>query len=713
MLLATAALAQDTKPAKPAEPRPDPMEAEVESIHTLGAGQSGRAAIDKFFAAHANDPRVLSYLPSLESDLRRCLFRLSGPQPSAIQLLGRGATKYEVSSGRAEFRVEALTEDAGWLDAGEGVRSFDALFDGDVSVEMPAGPALDATVLLGFDSETRGAYVFVPVDWRGPSGDVSKQLTAFRFDPDLNSLVNLGGGPLVFGSTLRVRYAISKAGVIVEKTESKDWGNGTRDARTFADTKYRRGFVAVKGGARFDPTGLTIVGRLDPVYARRQIAEADARRFRDWRSAKWDRVSSLPKWVLGLEAAPGTWANTVPSSCPESARVDIVELQRAAFESPSRAKVMKPWLGLAGAAADWQDALFAFAERRYGESEAAARKVMSSDPAFAGAWVLAGRCLLARGADESALPLFEEARRLDAKFAPAIDGLALAAFRAGDTGRMHALLADETAAGVSTLLSMDLRRALLRLRRGPDWKKRFDGYSTNFVVSGDTSIAVCNDTAKILEEASDIFGRQFRRLPRRTRARVRVFSGFESYADYVSDLGADPSNTLGMYLPNLRELCIYLHEDRPELSNTIRHEGFHQYIHDFIDDVPIWFDEGFAEYFGFSRRERSKARVGQVGEQQELLARAYLPRFSPLDRMFLMEPEEFMAQANVHYVESWAVVHMLRETVEPSLKGVLDRYVDAIFAGRSQRQAYCDVLAPVVGAMEAELRNHVNGLRSR
>src|SRR6185436_13243156 len=133
----------------------------------------------------------------------------------------------------------------------------------------------------------------------------------------------------------------------------------------------------------------------------------------------------------------------------------------------------------------------------------------------------------------------------------------------------------------------DLRQVLLRLRRGPDWKKRFDCVTPNFSVSGDASYSICNEISKTLEECVDIYGKQFRRRATKTRGRVKVFSGFESYADYVSDLGCDPSNTLGMYIPSMRELCVFLHEDRPELSNTIRHEGFHQYLHDLLDDIPI------------------------------------------------------------------------------------------------------------------------------
>jgi tetratricopeptide (TPR) repeat protein len=715
-LLVAAAFAQDTPSqprVAPTAPAPvDPLDAEVDAIRRLvlqGVWRGGKSSIEQFFAAHEGDPHVLAHLAEIESDLQKCLFRLDGKQPTPLQLLGRSATKFDPATGRVEFKVTELTADAGWRAAGD-VRFFDALFDGEVSVEMSFETASTTTVLLGFDSETRGAYAFVPAN-----GALGLTPYVFRVDPGGNDPVKLGEGGLLFDAktTSTVKYSMSQSRVVSEIQRSKDYRYEKHDVRAFEDGKYRRGFVAVRGATKLDAAGLSIVGKLDLTFAKRQIAEADSRRFREWTKEKWDRAAALPAWVIALEKSAGAWAERVPADCPPEFKKEFVKLQRAAFESPARVRAMKPLSGLVGATAAWQDALFALSEGRLADAEASSRQVIAAEPTFAGAYALAGRALLMRGDEDAAVPLFEESRRRDPSFAPAYDGLALAAFRAGDVDRMQAALAEEAAAGTSTALAADLRQVLLRIRRGPDWKKRFDSFSPNYAISGDASVAVCNDVAKILEEANDIYTKQFRRRPHKTRGRVLVFSGFGSYADYIGDLGADPTNTLGMYLPSVRELCVYLHEDRPELSNTIRHEGFHQYLHDFIDDVPIWFNEGYAEFFGFSRRRDSRAVVGQVDEEQAGCARRFLPSFSPLSKLFLMEPREFMADAGVHYVESWAVIHLLRDPSHPAFKGVLDRYFDALLAGKSRQEAYDEVFAPMVETLQAALVVHVNELSAK
>ena len=63
-----------------------------------------------------------------------------------------------------------------------------------------------------------------------------------------------------------------------------------------------------------------------------------------------------------------------------------------------------------------------------------------------------------------------------------------------------------------------------------------------------------------------------------------------------------------------------------------------------------------------------------------------------------------MRNAGVHYVESWAVIHLLRDAADPPLQGLLDAYFDALLAGRSQLEAYDEVPAVLTGLRERGLR---------
>lgn len=394
-------------------------------------------------------------------------------------------------------------------------------------------------------------------------------------------------------------------------------------------------------------------------------------------------------------------------------RGDLARLMRVCFVGEPRKTAPVTVGGLTGVPARWAAALVAYADRRYDEAEAAAREVMAAAPRFVAAPVLAARAAVRRGDDEGATTLARAALAIDPGYGPAHDVLILVAFRDGDVPRMKELVLAAAEVGAATALTDALRAAQVRAERGPEWKTRYESITPNFNVTGDASYAVCAEVSKILEESLSIYGEKFRRRPRRSRGRVRVFSGFDSYAAYVSGIGAAPSGTLGMYLPAMRELCVYLHEDRGELQNTIRHEAFHLFLHEFLDDAPIWFNEGYAEFFGFSRRVSGKAAVGKVAADQADLARLLLPKFKPVSALMRMEPPAFMEDAGVHYVESWALIQVLRETKDPKLAGILDRYFDALLAGRSGAQAYDDVMAPVADEIDAAVRRYVVSLPVR
>lgn len=694
-------------PAPPAAA--SPLDAEVDAVRRLVATKlwkAGKASIDKLFAAHADDPAVIAYLPALESDLMRCLFRLGTKDLTPLELLGRGATKYEPNTGNSEFRVSGFSESAGWI-VDDDLKVFDVAFDRELSIELGGDDLKRRVWLFGFDPETKGGFAITQGMDKYNVGAVAKLL---RIDPGA-AAVELGATDfLAFGAERdTVRVSLKDGRVTLTLDHGKGWVVGDRRSQVSASAgKYTRGYVATKGDGDSAPV-FTIKGKMDVVFAKRQIAEADARRFREWQAKSWNREAALPKWVVEEERASRGWLGMHPQAVPAAAVPAFSELQRAAFEEPEAAKAVSPGVQ-SGTSGAWWSALKAYAEGRYADAEAAALKVVEAEPQFGPAHAVLGRARLARGDAEGALFECAKCVELAPAYAPSHDGVALVAFRAGDLDQLAAALRAAAKARAASLLTADLRQALLRLRRGPDWKKTFESRTAKVFVTSDLSFAVCTDVGRTIEECSDVYAKTFRVRPKPTRARVRVFSGFASYADYVDEIGGNPSGTAGVYLPAVRELCVWLHEDRVELSNTIRHEAFHQYLHDFIEHPPIWFNEGYAEYFGFSRRKHNQAVVGQVDQEQAAAAKSLLAKFTPLEEFFLLAPREFMAKANVHYVQAWTVIHLLRAPREAALAGVLDRYFDALLAGRSQREAFDQVLAPVLPVLRGALERHVKQL---
>lgn len=720
-----AGLAQEAKPplAPPKAPEAagEPFQTEVEAIRKLvasGNWKGGKDAIAAFFKAHDGDSRVGARLPEIEEDLRRSVYQLSGAAPKPTELLGRGATKWSAATRVAEFVIPRLENAQGWAHA-DGVDLFDVLFEGDVTVEVSGADPDSLVVFLGFDSEKKGGYAFAPRTVRWQSHQTTS-IVALRLDPGAREPEMLGSIVELPASSPRVvRYMLTATKLDVQLPGVSPAVKSTPRS----DRKYRKGFVALRSkdvGRRAAVGSLKITGKVEATFAKRQIAQTEARRFREWSAKSFDRAAHIPAWVLDAERDAVAWRSRLPFDCPEELKHPLRELQRFVFEEStgsgdedevdSAPEAPAP-RGLPAMTAAWVQTLVARVQGRHADAEMLARRVAEEAPGFAPAWTVIGLSLLERGQTEAARAVLEESRDRDAHFAPTYDALVLAGFRDGDFTSARRALALAAEAGTATKLTGDLRRALARMARGPAWKTRYEAKTAHFVVASDASAEVCAQVGKVLEEALGIYHQKFRPLERKGTARVYVFSGAETYLEYAADQGRDLSGTLGVYIPRFRELCVFLHENRPELWNTVRHEAFHQYLHNFVERAPIWFNEGYAEFFGFARREQGSTKVGQVDAQQAELAREVLDDFTPLAELFVMEPGEFMADADVHYPQSWAVIHYLRTPDDPRLKGVLDAYTDAVLAGRSQREAYDAVLAPHVAAIEAGVKRHVQTMR--
>ena len=87
-------------------------------------------------------------------------------------------------------------------------------------------------------------------------------------------------------------------------------------------------------------------------------------------------------------------------------------------------------------------------------------------------------------------------------------------------------------------------------------------------------------------------------------------------------------------------------------AEDLRHETTHGLLHASLPGVPLWLDEGLAEYF------ETPTPGAPNGDYPELLARELAAGRRP-DLARLEEITDFAALARRDYAESWAWVHLL------------------------------------------------------
>ena len=150
-------------------------------------------------------------------------------------------------------------------------------------------------------------------------------------------------------------------------------------------------------------------------------------------------------------------------------------------------------------------------------------------------------------------------------------------------------------------------------------------------------------------------------------ARVVVFDNPEDFRRYAGDIVSLTHAGLTGYCHlktdeagnQFYELVTY---QDPNLWRVLAHEGFHQFIgYELGSQVPMWLNEGTAQYFETSSITGSHFNVGQISRTKLLYAQALIlnKKAPPLAQLVTWDRATFYANANVAYPTSWALVYYL------------------------------------------------------
>ena len=107
-----------------------------------------------------------------------------------------------------------------------------------------------------------------------------------------------------------------------------------------------------------------------------------------------------------------------------------------------------------------------------------------------------------------------------------------------------------------------------------------------------------------------------------------------------------------------------------EFEIDVRHESTHALLHAWLPSVPLWLDEGLAEYFEVPRDERA-AKNPHLQAVRMLAASGQLPRLEDLEAI-----DDLERMGRGEYRHAWAWTHFLlhgpREAREEFLQYLAD-----------------------------------------
>ena len=142
------------------------------------------------------------------------------------------------------------------------------------------------------------------------------------------------------------------------------------------------------------------------------------------------------------------------------------------------------------------------------------------------------------------------------------------------------------------------------------------------------------------------------------------------------------------------------------VAEDLRHETTHGYVHAVVPTVPLWLDEGIAEYFEVPRAEAGVHR----GHVAHLAGRILEGTWRPdLDRLEALGSAGDLTQD--HYAEAWCWVHWLLRTT-PERRRLLQDHLAAIRRDTATPPLSVALRhAPGTPAdLAAEIRGHVEAL---
>jgi hypothetical protein len=141
------------------------------------------------------------------------------------------------------------------------------------------------------------------------------------------------------------------------------------------------------------------------------------------------------------------------------------------------------------------------------------------------------------------------------------------------------------------------------------------------------------------------------------------------------------------------------------IRQDLRHELTHALLHSVIKDVPLWLDEGLAEYF-----ELPPAQHGVNSSHVEVLCRGVKSGATQLNLARLESLKDVDQMNPGEYRESWAWVHLMLRT-RPEAKTVLLSYLQQLRGTRSPGQLGPSLLR-VYPDLEETLAQHLERLQN-
>ena len=192
--------------------------------------------------------------------------------------------------------------------------------------------------------------------------------------------------------------------------------------------------------------------------------------------------------------------------------------------------------------------------------------------------------------------------------------------------------------------------------------------------------------------------------------RVYVFRNAESFEPYRHYHSRQPVATAGYFLERANANYITICADaRDEASSIVYHEYVHFVASTYLPRLPLWFEEGLAEFYQSFQVSGGTARIGLPVWRH--LALLNTSPTMPLQELFAVDHDSPVyndaSLKGSFYAQSWALVHYLLIGSE-ARRAETARFIDLLHEGVPPSAAFEAAAFSVdVAQLEKELRSYI------
>lgn len=231
--------------------------------------------------------------------------------------------------------------------------------------------------------------------------------------------------------------------------------------------------------------------------------------------------------------------------------------------------------------------------------------------------------------------------------------------------------------------------------------------SKNFNLVGNASEKQIRQVATRLEQFRDVFSKLLTntKFASSTPTTVVVFKSQSNYQRFA------PPNSAGYFIGADDMSYIVLSSDMSGDNpySTIFHEFVHLMVKSNLSNVPLWFNEGLAEYYSTFELtdDEQKVRLGRVIPNHVFYLRE--KRLIPFQTLFNVDHSSPLYnerdKKGVFYAESWALVHYL--LLNPKREPQLSVFFNLLTSGIPPDVAFPQAFQTDYATLENDLKNYV------